>query len=141
MNVDATVACGGTWDFGVVVRNEEGRVMAMATWSAPSLNDVATVEAMTERLVHLFALDCCFWNVEVELDSLMVWMSLDQCLGLGLGVRGLTSGFISFSYMGCIVAQCKKFAPQFRAISFQHVYRRLIWLLTCLLRMLLVILT
>jgi hypothetical protein len=61
-----------SWGLGAIFRDEEGQVVASATWERSGFNDPATAEAFALYLTMRLAAECCFTNVEFESDCLNV---------------------------------------------------------------------
>jgi hypothetical protein len=77
-NCDANLAIDGSWGLGAIFRDEEGHVVASATWVRAGFNDPTTAEAYALYLTTRLAADCCFINVEFESDCLNVVKSVNS---------------------------------------------------------------
>jgi hypothetical protein len=71
-NCDANLSIDGSWGLGAIYRDEEGQVVASATWVRSGFNDPATAEACALYLTMRLAAECCFTNVDFESDCLNV---------------------------------------------------------------------
>jgi hypothetical protein len=67
-NCDANLSISGSWGLGAIFRDEEGQILASATWQIPGINDPSTAEASALYLTMKLAIDCCFTKVEFESD-------------------------------------------------------------------------
>jgi hypothetical protein len=67
-NSDANLSIEGWWGLGAIFRDDSGDILASATWRVPGLNDPSTTEACALFFTVLLAIDCCFHNVDFEVD-------------------------------------------------------------------------
>jgi hypothetical protein len=67
-NSDANLSIDGWWGLGAIFRDESGDILASATWRVPGINDPSTAEACALFFTVLLAIDCCFHNVDFEVD-------------------------------------------------------------------------
>jgi hypothetical protein len=78
-NCDANLSNEGSWGLGAIFRDDEGQLLASATWEIPGFNDPATAEACALYLSTRLAIDCCFTSVDFESDnSIVVKLVEDQ---------------------------------------------------------------
>ncbi|KAJ1403209.1 Reverse transcriptase zinc-binding domain [Sesbania bispinosa] len=66
VNVDAAKAVGDVWRIGILIRDDQGYVLAAAARRISSLPDPGLAESMGIRLAAYFANDMCFQNVIIE---------------------------------------------------------------------------
>lgn len=59
----------GWWGLGAIVRNEQGLVMAAATWRIPGIEDALTAKAYALLLTLRLAIECGFRSLTFEVDS------------------------------------------------------------------------
>jgi hypothetical protein len=71
-NCDANLSNEGSWGLGAIFRDEEGQILASATWEIPGFNDPTTAEACALYFSTRLALDCCFTSVDFESDNSIV---------------------------------------------------------------------
>ncbi|MED6115968.1 hypothetical protein PIB30_095769 [Stylosanthes scabra] len=71
LNVDAAVLNGDKSGVGAVIRDEEGVVVGAATLEIDASLTIREAEAMAVYLGINFALYCCFFDIEIELMSVL----------------------------------------------------------------------
>jgi hypothetical protein len=67
-NSDANLSIDGWWGLGAIFRDDSGDILASATWRVPGINDPSMAEACALFFTVLLAIDCCFHNVDFEVD-------------------------------------------------------------------------
>jgi hypothetical protein len=67
-NSDANLSIDGWWGLGAILRDELGEILASATWRILGFNDPATAEACALYFTTILAIECCFLNVDFEVD-------------------------------------------------------------------------
>jgi hypothetical protein len=67
-NSDANLSIDGWWGLGAILRDELGEILASATWRIPGFNDPTTAEACALYFTTILAIECCFLNVDFEVD-------------------------------------------------------------------------
>jgi hypothetical protein len=98
-NCDANLSIDGSWSLGAIFRDEEGQVMASATWVR---------SGFTTRL----AVECCFIAVEFESDCLNV-------------VKVVNSPLPSpRNYFGNLIRGIHQNLDRFRQCSFKFIDRK-----------------
>jgi hypothetical protein len=60
INCDANLQRDGIWGLGAAYRDDEGQILAAATWQTLGFNDPVTAEAMDIYNAMHVAIDCCF---------------------------------------------------------------------------------
>jgi hypothetical protein len=111
INSDANLARSGRWGLGVTCRDDEGALVAAATWEMPGTDDSTLAEAYAlYQAIHL-AKDCCFHHVQFESDNIRVISLINN------------EGGNPRSYIGNVIRgiQCNR--NYFRRCSFQHINR------------------
>ncbi|KAK2387624.1 two-component response regulator ARR10 [Trifolium repens] len=68
INCDANLQRDGIWGLGAAYRDDEGQILAAATWQTPGFNDPVTAEVMAIYNAMHVAIDCCFRSVVMESD-------------------------------------------------------------------------
>lgn len=68
-NSDANLQALGWWGLGAVVRNDEGLVMASASWRMKGSEDVILAETFALYRTIDLALDCGFRRIMFEVDN------------------------------------------------------------------------
>jgi hypothetical protein len=111
-NCDANLSIDGRWSLGAICRDENGQVVASATWERSGFNDPATSEAFVLYLTTRLAADCCFTSVEFECD----------CLNAVNSVNSPDSN--PRSYFGNIIRGVQLNLARFRQASFKHIDRK-----------------
>jgi hypothetical protein len=71
-NCDTNLKVNGKLGLGAIFRDDDGQVLASATWEMPDLCDPTTAEAYALYLTTRMVVDCCFTRVEFECDSSIV---------------------------------------------------------------------
>jgi len=106
LNVDAAGPLEeGKWDIGVVVRHNEGVVVAASCWQIFSLLDSEVAEALAMRKGLEFAKDMCFINLIAESDASNV-------------ISALNTHQQSSTYVGSTIKDCISFNICFRSLNF-----------------------
>jgi ribonuclease HI len=111
-NCDANLKVNGKWGLGAIFRDNEGQILASATWEVPDFNDPATAEAYALYLSMRLAVECCFTRVEFETDSSRV---IDGVNGNGASPR---------NYLGNLIAGILHTKSHFAFSSFSHIPRK-----------------
>jgi hypothetical protein len=111
-NCDANLKVNGKWGLGAIIRDNEGQVLASATWEMPGFNDPATAEAYALYLTTRLAVDCCFTRVEFETDSSI----------LIEGVNGNCDN--PMNYLGNLIKGIRNTKNRFDFCSFSHIPRK-----------------
>jgi hypothetical protein len=111
-NCDANLAIDGSWGLGAIYRDEEGQVVASATWVRAGINDPTTAEACALYLTTRLAVECCFINVEFESD----------CLNVVKSVNSLISS--PRNYFGNLIRGIHLNLARFRHYSFHFIDRK-----------------
>ncbi|XP_016168076.1 uncharacterized protein LOC107610546 [Arachis ipaensis] len=101
LNVDAATNNGGRGGVGVVIRDSEEVVAAAATLEIASSLSVREAEAMACYLGLEFAIQCCFFDIELEGDNIKT-------------VKALKSEYPFGGSFGVIIFNCKTFLNRFR---------------------------
>ncbi|AES88842.2 transmembrane protein, putative [Medicago truncatula] len=57
-----------TWGVGSVIRNEDGEVLAAATWTVKGFDDFTVAEVYARYKTVKFAAECCFRKIILESD-------------------------------------------------------------------------
>jgi hypothetical protein len=111
-NCDANLSIDGSWGLGAIFRDEEGQVMASATWVRSGFNDAATAEACALYFTTRLAAECCFIAVEFESDCLNV-------------VKVVNSPLPSpRNYFGNLIRGIHQNLDRFRQCSFKFIDRK-----------------
>ncbi|GAU49376.1 hypothetical protein TSUD_177250 [Trifolium subterraneum] len=111
-NCDANLSVEGRWGLGVVFRDEDGEVLATATWELPGYNDPETAEACAIYHAIRLAADCCFQQVIIESD----------CTNI---IRKINDPQIrARSYLGNYVWGINCNRGNFRICLFNHISRK-----------------
>jgi hypothetical protein len=111
-NCDANLKVNGKWGLGAIFRDNEGQILASATWEMPGFNDPATAEACALYFTTRLAVDCCFTSVEFECDSSVV-------------VKGVNERDASpRNYLGNFLLGIWNTRQSFIFCSFSHVHRK-----------------
>jgi hypothetical protein len=71
-NCNTNLKVNGKLGLGAIFRDDDGQVLASATWEMPDLCDPTTAEAYALYLTTRMVVDCCFTRVEFECDSSIV---------------------------------------------------------------------
>jgi len=69
INMDANLAQANTWGLGAVCRDENGEVLATATWCREGMKDPLAAEAFAMYTTMEFAAQCCFLDTIFESDN------------------------------------------------------------------------
>ncbi|MCI22563.1 hypothetical protein A2U01_0043739, partial [Trifolium medium] len=75
-NSDANLAEEGRWGLGAVYRDSNGEILAAATWDTSGAMDPTMAEAKALYNTMSLAADCCFTQVEFEIDCLKLIQAL-----------------------------------------------------------------
>lgn len=67
-NYDVSMKIKGVWGIGAIIRNQEGLVMASATWRMPGFDDTTTAEACALWKTMILAKECGFSHIIFEGD-------------------------------------------------------------------------
>jgi hypothetical protein len=111
-NCDANLSIDSSWGLGAIFRDDEGQVMASATWVRSGFNDPATAEACALYLTTRLAAECCFTTVEFESDCLNV-------------VKAVNSpGPNPRNYFGNLIRGILQNRDRFRQCSFNFIDRK-----------------
>ncbi|MED6137724.1 hypothetical protein PIB30_067588, partial [Stylosanthes scabra] len=108
LNVDAVFINGGRSGAGIVMRDEEGVVVGVATLELNPLLSVKEAEAMTLFLGLEFALHSCFFEIEIESDYIEV-------------VRTFCCNHTIRDNFGLIISNCKTLLNNFRLSRISHI--------------------
>jgi hypothetical protein len=111
-NSDANLSIDGSWGLGAIFRDEEGLVLASATWKIPGFNDPSTAEMCALYFTVKLAIDCCFTNVDFESD----------CRKAIEGISDTTTS--PRSYFGNLVKGVQHNRSRFNSCSFRHIDRQ-----------------
>ncbi|KAK2442832.1 hypothetical protein QL285_013988 [Trifolium repens] len=111
-NCDANLSIDGWWGLGAVFRDENGEILASATWRLPDFNDPSTAEACALHNTVLMAIDCCFNRVAFEVD----------CANVANGVNN--AGLNPISYFGNFLTSIQVNRAAFHQCSFTHIGRQ-----------------
>lgn len=68
VNSDVNLSQVGTWGVGSVIRNEDGEVLAAATWTVKGFDDFTVAEVYARYKTVKFAAECCFRKIILESD-------------------------------------------------------------------------
>ncbi|GAU28964.1 hypothetical protein TSUD_153800 [Trifolium subterraneum] len=71
-NCDANLTIEGRWGLGAIFRDEDGEVLAAATWEQPGFNDPESAEACAIYQAIRLAIDCSFHHVIFESDCVNI---------------------------------------------------------------------
>jgi hypothetical protein len=111
INSDANLTRSGTWGIGVICRDNEGNLVAAATWVMPGPDDATLAEAFAIYNAIHFARDCCFLNVRFESDN--------ACI-----IRSINNGDSNpRNYAGNVIRGIHCNRNGFRECSFHHINR------------------
>jgi hypothetical protein len=111
-NCDANLPIDGSWGLGAIFRDDDGQVVASATWVRSGFNDPATAEAFALYLAMRLAAECCFTSVEFESD----------CSNAVKWVNSTESN--PRNYFGNINKGVQLNKARFRHVSFKHIDRK-----------------
>ncbi|XP_075665085.1 uncharacterized protein LOC142634688 [Castanea sativa] len=112
MNFDgATFAEDGTAGIGVVLRNEEGLIIASLTQRIPLPTSVIEVEAVAARRTLELALELSFDNIILEGDSEIL-------------IKILKAGGSSLAHFGNLIADILFLTSHFSKVKFSFVRRQ-----------------
>jgi len=67
-NSNVNLSYVGTWGVGPVICNEDGEVLAAATWTVKGFDDVIVAEVYAMYKTVKFAAECCFRKIILESD-------------------------------------------------------------------------
>jgi ribonuclease HI len=101
----------GKWGVGVIIRNDEGLVMASGTWVNSRSDNVLEAEAFAIMTAMRFAKECGFRCVELEADN----ESLIQRIKVGLDTDR--------SYLGLFLAEIHRLQSTFNICRFSFIPR------------------
>nr|XP_023927486.1 uncharacterized protein LOC112038880 [Quercus suber] len=111
VNFDGAVfSQDGLAGIGVIIRNEQGLVMAALSQQIPSPTSVEMVEVLAARQAVLFAKELGFDKVELEGDSESV-------------TKAILGDYMDRSYIGHVLQDIKFLFSSFSVISVKHIYR------------------
>jgi hypothetical protein len=111
-NSDANLSVDGSWGLGAIFRDDEGQILASATWKLPGFADPSTAEACTLYFTARLTVDCCFTNVDFESDCRNAIESISD------------TAACPRSYFGNLVKAVQLNSLKFNSCTFRHIDRR-----------------
>jgi hypothetical protein len=111
-NCDANLRHDGSWGIGAIFRDNNGQILASATWENPGFDDAATAEAFALYLASRLAAECCFTRVDFESDNSTVVNLIND------------SSANPRSYLGNLVKGIRTNRARFQRSSFSHIDRK-----------------
>ena len=94
----------------VIIRNEQGLVMAALSQQIPSPTSVEMVEVLAARQALVFAKELGFDRMVLEGDSKTV-------------IKAILGDYMDCSYMGHVLQDIKMLSSSFSFISVKHIHR------------------
>ena len=111
VNCDTTMKCQGFWGLSAIIINEEGLVMASATWRTPGNEDSVLAEACAMlKAMHLVK-ECGFRKVVFEGDSEKVVHMINKENGMDR------------SYLGLFIQEIQLIKSNFDKCNFRFTHR------------------
>jgi hypothetical protein len=103
-NSDANPSIDGWWGLGAIFRDASGEILASATWRVPGFNDPTTAEACALYYTTILAIECCFNEVDFEVDSSMVADGVNEVFTnprsyFGNYIRGIQTNRVFFRHV------------------------------------------